>query len=77
MNIDLINRYVKILKRNEKTFYRRKKDPEDSLNRTIYINRTGFFNFTIDEMKEIASNFNSKFYVLPDDINKIDFNFKK
>jgi hypothetical protein len=76
-SLDCIDFYVEKLKFQEMIFNDMLKDPKAAYERTYYGNRTAFFGFTEKEMREIASHFNSKFYVFPDNnIKDIDFDFK-
>lgn len=72
----LVDISVKKLKLNEAAAKKEQNDFRKALERASYMHRIAFFNFTAEEMKEIASAFNSKFYILPDDIKEIDFSFE-
>ena len=73
---DLIDLSIEKLKDNERIAKKEQNDPEEAFNRTPYDHRIVFFEFSIEELKKIASAFNSKFYVLPDDLKNIDFGFE-
>ncbi|UZQ81794.1 hypothetical protein [Thermoanaerobacter sp. RKWS2] len=73
---DLVDISIKKLKFNETAARKEQNDFKKALERASYMHRIVFLNFTAEEMKEIASAFNSKFYVLPDDIREIDFSFE-
>jgi len=73
---DLIDISIKKLKINEIAARKEQNDFTKALERASYMHRIAFFGFSIDEMKKIASEFNSKFYMLPDNIKDIDFSFE-
>lgn len=66
---------IRKIKTNERIAEKDKSNPETASDRTIYSHRIALFNFTAEEVKEIASAFHSRFYILPDDIKNIDFGF--